>query len=823
MLRILDRYLIREIALPFVLGLVVLTFVLEIPPILREAEALIAKGVEWGVVFRVLLTLLPQALCLTIPMAALLGILVGFGRVSADREFVAMQACGVSLMRLARPVTLVAILATAATAHQIIVALPEANQTFREITFGIVATRIEQNVKPRVFFEDFPDRVIYIRDLPASGGWRDVFLADTSKPDQTVVYFAREGRILIDRDQRLVQLQLIDGTSHTTSGSKPESYESTQFQKLAINLDPETVFRRPPPKGPPEKTFAELRQTIDDAAKAGQAAISERFMYQYKLALPATCPILALIGLALGASARKDGRLASFVLGFGVILVYYVLLYGARAVAMGGQMNPGLAPWVPNIIMGTIGAVLLAWRARSADQPIRLSIPAFASKLFGRKAAEMAGSGARAATSPDGSNGAVPAVVIRVPHLNLPMPRLLDVYVSREYLRVFFLGVLSLLGIFYISTFIDLADKLFRGNATTSILLQYFYFQTPQFLYYVIPMGVLVATLVTIGVLTKNSELLVMRACGISLYRTALPLLLFSLLASGLLFLMQERVLAQANREADRLNRIMRDYPPQTSALNRRWVVGQGGEMYHFDFFDPMADRFSRLRVYHLDAKQWKLRAMTYAEDAVAAAASADAPAPKATNPDTSPDSEDDGPPVWTARRGWTREFGAPTRSTRGNRRTPPGQQTVAVNGTTVRYMPFDERPMSFDPPAYFKSDVPDAEMMNYGQLQEYIEKLRATGSYVVPYMVALQRKVAFPFVTVIMTLLALPFAVMTGRRGALYGIGIGIVLAIVYWIALSVFGAVGAGGLLPPMLAAWAPNILFGAAALYINLTVRT
>ncbi len=279
-LKILDRYLIREIALPFCLGLVVLTFVLEIPPILREAEALVAKGVEWRVVFRVLLTLLPQALALTIPMAVLLGILVGFGRVSADREFVAMQACGVSLLRLARPVSLVALLATAATAHQIIVALPDANQTFREITFGIVATRVEQNVKPRVFFEDFPDRVIYIRDLPPEGGWRDVFLADTSRPDQTTVYFAREGRILIDRTQKLVQLQLIDGTSHTTVGSRPESYESTQFERIAINLDPETVFRRPPPKGPPEKTFAELRQTIDEAATQGQPATAERFMYQ---------------------------------------------------------------------------------------------------------------------------------------------------------------------------------------------------------------------------------------------------------------------------------------------------------------------------------------------------------------------------------------------------------------------------------------------------------------------------------------------------------------------------------------------------------------
>ena len=89
--------------------------------------------------------------------------------------------------------------------------------------------------------------------------------------------------------------------------------------------------------------------------------------------------------------------------------------------------------------------------------------------------------------------------------------------------------------------------------------------------------------------------------------------------------------------------------------------------------------------------------------------------------------------------------------------------------------------------------------------------------------MVQLQRKVAFPFITLIMTLLAVPFAVTTGRRGALYGIGIGIVLAITYWTMQSVFAAVGAGGVISPVLAAWAPNILFGAAAVYMMLTVRT
>ena len=112
---------------------------------------------------------------------------------------------------------------------------------------------------------------------------------------------------------------------------------------------------------------------------------------------------------------------------------------------------------------------------------------------------------------------------------------------------------------------------------------------------------------------------------------------------------------------------------------------------------------------------------------------------------------------------------------------------------------------------------------MSYEQLARYIVVLRASGFHVVPYMVQLQRKVDFPFITLIMTLLAVPFAVTTGRRGALYGIGIGIVLAITYWTMQSVFAAIGAGGVISPVLAAWAPNILFGAAAVYMMLTVRT
>jgi LPS export ABC transporter permease LptF/LPS export ABC transporter permease LptG len=784
MFKILDRYLVREIVLPFALALVVFTFVLEIPPILQQAESLIAKGVEWSVVFRVLLTLLPQALSVTIPMAVLVGILVGFARLSADREFVAMQACGVSLMRLLRPIAVVAAVGTAATAYETIVALPDANQTFREIAFGVVKQRVESNVRPRVFFEDFPNRVIYVRDLPAGGGWRDVFLADMTRADYTTVYFAREGRILIDREKQLVHLRLIDGTSHTTIGSRPEAYEGTQFESITISVDPKTVFPPPPSKGAPEMSFAELRASIAQAAKVKDPAYSERFMIQQKFSLPATCPILALIALAIGATNRKDGRFASFALGLGVIVVYYILLYGARSFAMGGRLSPEWAPWIPNILMASAAIVMLAWRARWADHPICLSLP-----VFWRRAP------ADAVERSPGRDRERPrvVVVIRVPHLNLPTPRLLDLYIGREYIRMLALGLVSLLALFYISTLIDLVPHLFRGEATTGMLLRYFYFRTPQFVYFVIPMSVLVSTLVTVGVMTKNSELMVMRACGISLYRTAAPLLLFALAASAFLYGLQEQVLADANRQADRLERVMRRWPALTSPLDRRWAIGGSDSMYHYDFFDPRGDRFSRLHVYRVDPLSWKLQAITYAAEAT--------PARQQTG------REEDSAIAWTGRQGWYRELTA-------------GRRT---NGAAVKYTPFAERELWLEPPTYFRSETPDPDMMTFGQLRDFISRLEGSGADGSRYLVALQRKIAFPFVTVIMTLLAVPFAVSTGRRGALYGIGVGIVIAIVYWVALSVFAAFGTGGVLPPTLAAWAPNLLFGAVAAYLVLTVRT
>src|SRR5262245_50847940 len=263
MFKVFDRYLVREILLPFFLALVVLTFILLMPPVLEHAQQLIEKGVDPPTIVRILLTLVPQALSVTIPMALLYGILMGLGRLSTDREFVALQACGVSIFRALRPIAVLALLAFAADQYVLLVALPNANQTFREITFAVVAAKAESDVKPRTFYQGFPNRVIYVRDVRVAGGWRDVFLADTTRADQTAVYFASTGRLVIDRDKRTVQLVLENGTRHTTFTSKPEEYEGSSFDRLILNLDAESVFQRTTLlKGDNEMTIAELRADV---------------------------------------------------------------------------------------------------------------------------------------------------------------------------------------------------------------------------------------------------------------------------------------------------------------------------------------------------------------------------------------------------------------------------------------------------------------------------------------------------------------------------------------------------------------------------------
>src|SRR5207253_9838687 len=181
---------------------------------------------------------------------------------------------------------------------------------------------------------------------------------------------------------------------------------------------------------------------------------------------------------------------------------------------------------------------------------------------------------------------------------SLPRPGILDRYVAAMYMRVFGLCALGLLALFYISTFIDRSGKVFKGAATWGMMGAYLWDLLPQYVYYVLPMSVLLASLVTIGVLTKNSELIVMKACGISLYRVAMPMLGAALVAGGTLFMLEQTILGDWNRQADAIRRVMNGIAPETlDMLTRQWVVSSRGDIYHYNYFDPKNNALMGLEV----------------------------------------------------------------------------------------------------------------------------------------------------------------------------------------------------------------------------------
>jgi LPS export ABC transporter permease LptG/LPS export ABC transporter permease LptF len=757
---LIDRYVMRQVLLPFLLGLLVFTFIFIIPPLLQYGEGLVAKGVSGTLIAGLISLLVPQALAVTIPMSLLLALLIAFGRLSADREFVAMQACGVSLRRLLWPVALVAITAWAMTSYVLIALVPDSNQRFLETVFTVASQRAEGEVKPRTFYQDFPNFVLYVRDIPPDGrGWNGVFLADLSGGQRSAIYLARHGRVVIDKERKRIDIELLDATQHSLDAEG--NYTVNRFTRGAFNVDPAATFSSAVAKGPRQMSIAELRaeidrrrQQVDPATNGPFSTHNEEMEIHKRFSIPVACLVFGLIGLALGATHRRGGALGSFVIGIAVVFAYYVPLMIGPSLVKGRYLTPWLGQWLPNIVLGALGILMFAWRDRLADQPFRLHVPGWLRSIRIKR-----GRG--------------------VPGLSI-----LDGYITRAYLQYVLLSATTLLGIFYIASFLDISDKLFKGMVTTVTIAEYFRYATPQWVYYVLPLSILLGTLVTIAVLTKNSELIVMKACGISLYRLALPIFAMGLLTGAGLVVLQETTLGPSTRRAEELKEVIRGgNPQQLNLLANRWLVGSAGQIYHYQTLDPRTRELNGLDVYEFTPGMERLVRQSYFQSATFAGGE-----------DTN---------VWHIRHGWTREFD--------------------TGGDVKPETPIATERRMLERADFFGTEEPNPDYMGYRQLRAYTERLRAGGFDVTEQDVALWRKAAFPFVPLIMTLLAVPFAATIGRSGAMGGIGVGIALAISYWTLISIFAALGTGGALPPMLAAWAPNFIFGAGALYLLLTART
>jgi LPS export ABC transporter permease LptF/LPS export ABC transporter permease LptG len=780
-MRLLDKYIGREVASHAVLGLAVFTFVFFVPQLVRLMDLLVRHAGGIGTVALIFLCSLIPILAFTLPMGALVGVLIGLGRPSADSEIVAMNASGISLRRLLLPVGFVAFAGALATLVTTFWLSPLSVRTLRSLEDRLRSSQAPYAVQPRVFDERFPHFILYVQDVEAAAThWRGVFLASSGSSEPSNITIAEDAIVVVGSDPNQIELHLGAGSTHEYDPREPEHYSVTTFGQSDIPMD---VAASTGPKNVVLSTAEKSTSAL--ARDSGPDWRIDRVELHRRIAFPAACIIFALLGVPIGVRPRRGGRAAGLILTLVLIGVYYFIFVTGAHLAQQGRIAPWAGIWAANIVSAAIGLVFLR-RIERIRKPSRIAawIESFWSRE--RRAQRLDSEAAPVPVSNGPISIARPATGIRhTIHAGGAggFPMLMDVYLLRLFSYYFVVLLVGFVVIFDAFTLFDLLVDISKNNIPLSMVLEYLRYLVPLMVYQLAPLATLVSTLVTLAVLAKNNEVIAFKASGISMYRLVLPLTLAGCVIAGGMFLLDDTYLPYANQRQDALRNQIKGRPAQTYfEPARQWIFGENDKIYNYELFDPDRQLFGGLNVLELDPESFEMRRRVFATRA------------------TWEPTEN----TWVLAGGWIRDF---------------------RDGRETSYVPFKvySLPELTEPPSYFRREVRQSYQMNWRQLGEYIRSLKQAGFDTSRLSVQWHKKFAFPLIAAVIVFLGAPFAFLVGTRGAIGGLALAVGVGIIYWATAALFEAMGSVGQLPPLLAGWAPDAIFGFLAVYFFLRMPT
>lgn len=383
-----QRYLFRQILLPFAAGLALFTFILLIARIMKLVELVVNRGVPVLEVLKVFSYILPAFLEVTVPMALLLACLMACGRLSADSEFVAMKACGLSLYQFARPFAAIAAAVWLLSTFLAVHVRPLGNSGLKASIFELARTRASAGLKEHVFNDDFKGLVIYVDAIePPGNELRRILISDRRDPDQHNTVIARRGLLVPDEDARTLDLRLFEGTIFTNADGDT-NFHKTDFGSYDVSLDLVEALGQldRSEKDPAEMTLPELGDRIRQLDAAGGKSRKERVELMRRFSVPFASLVFTLLAIPLGLQPVRAVRSRGLALSLGIILLYYVLLSAAETLATQGRAPVGIALWTPNIVLGLLGIVLFRRAARERPLGFETRVGEFLASLRERMA-----------------------------------------------------------------------------------------------------------------------------------------------------------------------------------------------------------------------------------------------------------------------------------------------------------------------------------------------------------------------------------------------------------------------------------------------------
>lgn len=360
----LTRYLVTEILPPFFFGIVTFTFILMIARILKLVELVVTRGVPIWQIGKLLSLILPTFLELTVPMAFLLAILLGLGRLAGDQEIVALKASGVSPLQILRPVAVLAFFIAALTLSLTLFARPASNQALRKELYNIAKNRLGTALKEKVFNDDFPKILIYVEELvPPGNTAKGVMIVDKRDSSREDIILGKVGIFSTDEETNSLGLKLFDGSVYGREKTRP-GFSQTKFNIYDFKLDFDELIGPAKQKraDPKEASLKQLFKLIKEKEGDGTKAIGERMELQQRFSFGFVPVVFCLLGVALTLLPRtsRANRSWAFVLCLFWLVAYYILLSLGKALGDKGFLHPVPALWLPNVVVGAIAAHLFA-------------------------------------------------------------------------------------------------------------------------------------------------------------------------------------------------------------------------------------------------------------------------------------------------------------------------------------------------------------------------------------------------------------------------------------------------------------------------------
>jgi lipopolysaccharide export system permease protein len=376
MFKIIDRYILKEIAHPFFLILFVLTFVLLMGKILQLMDLMVNKGVSFLDISKLFLLLTPSFLILTIPISLLISILIGLGRLSGDNELTILKASGMSLYKLVGPVAVASLIAFTITAVTSLFLVPQSKYATKNLLFNVAKKKASIGIKEKVFNDDFRGILLYAENIPVHGdSMQGVIISDTriSKEPSTII--AETAYLVSDPALMTVTLRLQNGSTHTVDRML-KNYRKMDFSSYDVNLDIESSIaeaKKASSKDSTEMTVWELSQKLKTAGLE-DAVFREMAIEFYKtITTPLSCIVFGILGIPLSIRAHRAVRSRGFTLGLVIVFIYYIIRLGGEALVETGRLSPLIGTWSPNIVFCIVGVYLLIRAAN--DRPLLVEIP----------------------------------------------------------------------------------------------------------------------------------------------------------------------------------------------------------------------------------------------------------------------------------------------------------------------------------------------------------------------------------------------------------------------------------------------------------------